>query len=527
MKDLTSSVYTFEKLIDGNFLYVDKTEYIWKLIQPAYGQYFLSRPRRFGKSLTVSTLEAIFQGKKELFKGLALYDKPYDWKPYPTLRISFADVDDTVNSAEGLTAYLMSTVNMAAKQQNVELTEKTVAKRFLELIQILAANEKVVILIDEYDKPILGNAINPEIESIQKVLKGFFSVIKDTEPYQRFVLLTGVSKFSHVSVFSDLNNLTDITMEADFATMLGYTQEEVEFYLGDRIEQLVGQTGTSKEEMLLKIKQWYNGYRFEENAPTVYNPVSLAQFFRNKGKFNNYWFQTGTPKFLLDLIKEKKFNCAAALNEPVSAAFFNAFEISNLDPMILLYQTGYLTIEKAVDEPVPFTDQTMRLYYMHFPNREVESSFNDCLLEYYAAVKQQDAAKMQLDLVSAVGHGNVDEFMKILQTMFANIPYDIHCKEEFYYQSLFYLICYMLQVYVQAEVRTNDGRIDMTIQAGDWIYVIEFKLNKSAEEAMKQIKDKDYAQKFQRDGKRIMLIGVNFNSESGQIENWISEELKN
>ncbi|NCA78375.1 MAG: AAA family ATPase, partial [Alphaproteobacteria bacterium] len=292
-------------------------------------------------------------------------------------------------------------------------------------------------------------------------------------------------------------------------------------------EQLVEQTATSKEEMLLKIKQWYNGYRFEENAQTVYNPVSLAQFFRNKGKFNNYWFQTGTPKFLLDLIKEKKFNCAAALNEPVSAAFFNAFEISNLDPMILLYQTGYLTIEKAVDEPVPFTDQTMRLYYMHFPNREVESSFNDCLLEYYAAVKQQDAAKLQLDLVSAVGHGSVDEFMKILQTMFANIPYDIHCKEEFYYQSLFYLICYMLQVYVQAEVRTNDGRIDMTIQAGDWIYVIEFKLNKSAEEAMKQIKDKDYAQKFQRDGKRIMLIGVNFNSESGQIENWISEELKN
>lgn len=396
MKDLTSSVYTFEKLIDGNFLYVDKTEYIWKLIQPAYGQYFLSRPRRFGKSLTVSTLEAVFQGEKRLFKDLALYDKPYDWKKYPIIHLDFGNCD--AKSPEELTDYLMDLLRTISDKFQKPLRFTQLSSCFEKLIDDIAGDEKVVILIDEYDKPILGNVNNPLVDEMLQVLKGFFSNIKKTENKQRFVLLTGVSKFSHVSVFSDLNNLTDITMEADFATMLGYTQEEVEFYFGDRIEQLLEETGISKDEMLLKIKQWYNGYRFEENSPTVYNPVSLAQFFRNKGKFNNYWFQTGTPKFLLDLIKEKKFNCAAALNEPVSAAFFNAFEISNLDPMILLYQTGYLTIEKAVDEPVPFTNQTMRLYYMHFPNREVESSFNDCLLEYYAAVKQQDAAKLQLDL---------------------------------------------------------------------------------------------------------------------------------
>ena len=525
MKDLTSSVYTFSDLIQGNFLYVDKTEYIWQLIRPAKGQYFLSRPRRFGKSLTVSTLEAVFQGKKELFQGLALYDKPYDWKTYPIIHLDFGNCD--AKSPEELTDYLMDLLKTISDKFQKPLQFNQLSSCFEKLIDDIAGDGKVVILIDEYDKPILGNVNNPQVDEILQVLKGFFSNIKKTENKQRFVLLTGVSKFSHVSVFSDLNNLTDITMNRKYATMLGYTQEEVEFYFGDRIEQLVEQTGISREELLQKIKQWYNGYRFEENSPTVYNPVSLAQFFRNKGKFNNYWFQTGTPKFLLDLIKEKKFNCAAALDKPVSAAFFNAFEISNLDPMILLYQTGYLTIDKAVDEPVPFTNQTMRLYYMHFPNREVESSFNDCLLEYYAAVRQQDAGRLQLNLVSAVGHGNVDEFMKILQTMFANIPYDIHCKEEFYYQSLFYLICYMLQVYVQAEVRTNDGRIDMTIQAGDWIYVIEFKLNKSAEEAMKQIKDKDYVTKFRCNGKRLMLIGVNFDTESGQIENWLSEELQN
>ena len=315
-------------------------------------------------------------------------------------------------------------------------------------------------------------------------------------------------------------------MNEKYATMLGYTQEELEFYFGDRIEQLVEKTGISKEEMLAGIKRWYNGYRFEENALTVYNPVSLAQFFENNGKFQNYWFQTGTPTFLLKLMKDHEFNYSEALTSPVSGSFFNSFEISNLDPMVLLFQTGYLTIDKAVDAQMPYSNRIIRKYYLYFPNQEVEESFNECVLDYYVAIKKGSAQQFQEELVTAVGDGNVDKFMDILKSVFANIPYSLHLKGEQNYQTVFYVICDMLRLYVQAESYTNDGRIDMVVEAGNWVYILEFKLDQSAEKALKQIHEKNYAQKFRHRGKRIMLIGVNFDSESGQIEKWISEELK-
>lgn len=252
MKDLTSSVYTFEKLIQGDFLYVDKTEYIWKLIQPAYAQYFLSRPRRFGKSLTVSTLEAIFQGQKELFKGLALYDKPYDWKQYPIIHLDLGTSD--IKSPEQLVTFLLKKLEAIAESLNIALDcNQTPTAAFEDLVRAVGQREKIIILIDEYDKPILDNIANPLVNDILSILRGFYSVVKGTEALQRFVFMTGVSKFSHVSVFSNLNNLTDITMEAGFATMLGYTQEELEYYFGDRIELLVEINQSSKEEMLRKI----------------------------------------------------------------------------------------------------------------------------------------------------------------------------------------------------------------------------------------------------------------------------------
>ena len=278
-------------------------------------------------------------------------------------------------------------------------------------------------------------------------------------------------------------------MDARFATMLGYTQEELDANFRDRIAAIAG--NREIDEFKSAIKSWYNGYRFEENAKTVYNPVSLAKFFESCGKFNNYWFTTGTPTFLLELIMKSKFNYSDMFTDPVSESFFNAFEITRLKPMVLLYQTGYLTIKNCVEDKIPFTDQTIRKYYLRFPNREVERSFNEQLLEYCTAIQSESSQDFLSKLITAVGTGDADNFMKLIQSVFAGIPYPIHViMDEHYYQTVFFVICDLLKLMVQAEVCTSSGRIDMMVAAGDWIYVIEFKLNRSAGKAMEQIENK-------------------------------------
>ncbi|MBR6060317.1 MAG: AAA family ATPase [Victivallales bacterium] len=520
MKDLTSSIYTFEDLIRGNFLYVDKTEYIWQLVRPEKEMYFLSRPRRFGKSLTLSTLKAVFEGKKELFKGLAIYDKPYDWKPHPIIHLSFGDYNVMSDALKELPNYLMAKIQKIAQEHTVQISGDMPGLCFGNLIDILSQQEQVVILVDEYDKPILDNILHPNVMDIQKCLKGFFSVLKDRNSQERLLFITGVSKFSHVSLFSDLNNLTDLTMDARYATMLGYTQEELEANFSDRLAVLAD----DHDNLMQEIKRWYNGYRFHRNAATVYNPVSLTKFFESGGEFNNYWFSTGTPTFLLDLIMKSKFNFSLSLNKPVSMSFFDAFEINNLDPMVMLFQTGYLTIDHAEQRQVPFTQKVITEYYLHFPNMEVEESFNDSLLTFCTNVRKQYTQELMLNLVTAVGTGDVDGFMKLFQSIFAGIPYTIHVKDEHYYQTVFYVVCDLLKLLVQAEVCTSDGRIGMMVAAGEWIYVIEFKLNKTADEAMQQIENKDYALKYYKEGKRIMLLGVNFDFNAGNVTDWLKEE---
>ena len=524
MKNLTCSVYTFENLIRGDFLYVDKTEYIWQMIKPAQESYFLSRPRRFGKSLTLSTLKAVFEGKKELFKGLAIYDKPYDWKPYPIIHLdlngcNFSDRNELRNSLCGI-------VRECAEDHHVDLVGDSPEQLFRQLIRALTADGQVVILLDEYDKPILNNITNPECKLILADLKAFYSVIKAFERNLRFVFITGVSKFCHVSLFSDLNNLTDITMDARFATMLGYTQEELESYLKEHIESVEKGQSLDHKAFLAKIKKWYDGFRFHHKSESVYNPVSLANFFERGGEFSNYWFQTGTPSFLLELIMKSKLDFSISLNMPVSASFFNAFEISSLDPLVLLFQTGYLTIDHAEQRKVPYTDMVVTEYYLKFPNQEVEESFNNSLLAYCTTVRKQDSQELILNLINAVGTGNADGFVKLFKSIFAGIPYNIHVKDEHYYQTVCYVVCDLLKLMVQAEVCTSDGRIDMMVAAGEWIYVIEFKLNKSEAEAMQQIENKDYAAKYRKDGKRIMLIGINFDFNAGNVTGWLKEEYR-
>ena len=525
MKDLTSSVYSFEKLRNEGYLYVDKTEFIWNLINPAGESYFLSRPRRFGKSLTLSTLKAVFEGKKELFKGLAIYDKPYDWKPYPIIHLSFADYSAVNDTVEKLNRYLLDKVMTIAEQFSIVLPKDIdSSSAFGKLIDKIYEKSQVVILVDEYDKPILENITNPNVAKILKCLKGFYSVLKDRNNQERLLFVTGVSKFCHVSLFSDLNNLTDITMDARYATMLGYTQQEFEANFSEQIETVEKKLNLSHADLLAEIKNWYDGFRFHANSESVYNPVSLAKFFERGGEFSNYWFETGTPSFLLELIMKSKLDFSVSLNSPVSGSFFNAFEISSLDPLVLLFQTGYLTIDKCVEKKIPFTSKTIREYYLRFPNLEVDESFNNSLLAYCTTVRKQDSQELILKLITAVGTGDADGFMKQLQSVFAGIPYNIHVRDEHYYQTVCYVICDLLKLMVQAEVCTNNGRIDMMVAAGDWIYVIEFKLNKAADEAMQQIEHKDYAMKYRKTGKKIMLLGVNFDFHAGNITGWIKEE---
>ena len=522
MKDLTSSVYSFEDLIQGNFLYVDKTEYIWQLIKPAKEMYFLSRPRRFGKSLTISTLKAVFEGKKELFKGLAIYDKPYDWKPYPVIHLDLNGFD--FGSIEALRSSLCRLMREIATIHHLQLNESKPEQMFREIITELSKKNKIVLLLDEYDKPILNNIGKSECKQILADLKAFYSVIKAFEGKLRFAFITGVSKFCHVSLFSDLNNLTDITMDARYAPMLGYTQSEFESNFKNQIEAVEKTQTLSHQDFLAEIKNWYDGFRFHAESESVYNPVSLASFFEHGGEFNNYWFQTGTSSILFEIMKKQSFNLPEALEATVSSSFFEAFEIGRLNPKTLLYQTGYLTIGKTVKVPVPFTKVMNTEYTLVFPNYEVKSSFNDHLLKYYTNVQTDQSQRLIRNLIQDIGSGNADGFMKQLQTLFANIPYDMRGKEEHDYQTVIYVIFMMLHIFIEGEHRTGEGRIDLMLSAGEWIYVIELKLNKSAEAAMQQIHDKNYALKFRNRGKKIMLIGANLDSERGQLTDWIKEE---
>ena len=517
MQKLTSSIYTFEKLIENNFLYVDKTEYIWRLIDSAPAMYFMSRPRRFGKSLTVSTLEAVFSGKKELFKGLAIYNKSYDWKKYPVIHLDMGNCN--AKNAEELEAFLNDKLTECSEKTETSLQGESITTRFASLIRELATQDSVVILVDEYDKPILNNIGNPELKEMLFVLKGFYSTIKTCEQQEHFVFVTGVSKFCHVSLFSDLNNLTDITMNADYATMLGYTQREFETNFAEWISAAESRQQLPHEAYLREIKNWYNGYRFEEQAETVYNPVSLASFFSDGFKFKNYWFSTGTPSFLLELIKKKNFDFEDALTRPVSGIAFAAYEVDRIEPLALLLQTGYLTIKSS------FVDFGATFYHLDFPNFEVRSAFDTYLLNAYTSITKDELEGIAVGLARHVRSGNTEGIMKDFKTFLAAIPYDIQLSNEKYYQTIFFLLFLMLGVYIEAESRTNDGRIDAVAMCGEWIYLFEFKINRNAECALDQIKEKEYFRKYQHSGKRIILIGANLNTETRQLDDWKQEEV--
>ncbi len=515
---ITTSAYTFENTISGNYLYVDKTDYFHRLVREQNGIFFLSRPRRFGKSLSVSILKNIFKGNKELLEGLKIYDMPYDWKSYPVINLNISKAP--CESSEILNEGLCALLHKSAEENGLNLSEqKHSGLLFGELLDKASKLGKVVILIDEYDKPLVENIYSRHIEDIRLVLENFYINIKASDELLRFVFMTGVTKFSKVSVFSKLNNLRDITMSEAFATMYGYTQEEVELYFGDRIDGLAVKNKVDRIEYREKIQKWYNGFRFHEDAQTVYNPVSLGMFFNENGKFSNYWFSTGSPTFIFKVLKKQNIDFFKTINEYIPDFVLDSFDVSNMQAAPLLLQTGYLTIESSKYMFDKF------MYKLNFPNFEIQMAFEHHLLgmltEKNLQVVSSEINKLQVALYA----NNTDEMYRILISHIAAIPYANRSNMEENYQNIIYSVFRLLGAEIHNEVHMNNGRIDSVIVNRDHIYIFEFKMNQPAKDAIAQIKEKGYAIPYLSDGKPITLIGINFSKKKRNIVEWLEEEL--
>jgi hypothetical protein len=506
-------------MTDG-YTYVDKTGVLYSLVNRSIGkQFFLSRPRRFGKSLLISTFKSLFQGRRDLFKGLAIDSLDYDWKAYPVLHLDMGSMQapTIVEFEEKIVDQLMS----RARELGVEIEKSSIPSIvFTRLCEALAAkspHKQFVMLVDEYDKPLLGTLNTPEVIKFRDALKSFYSVIKTKESLMRFTFITGISKFSKVSIFSDLNNLIDISMSAQFATLLGYTHDEVQKFFPDWIEKLAKTLGVSAEEAFGEIVKWYDGYRFEENSEPVINPVSLGLCLRD-AKFKTYWSETAVPTFLMDLLRDKPINLQI---DDVEEESLGAYEPDCPNVVTLLFQTGYLTIKGFNDF------NGWRTYSLGFPNKEVRNSFNARLARAYLG-NDSSISSTQMKCLRALLANDLDTFFTSMKVFFANIPYDISPRApEETYQAVFCAILYFIGVGVTPEVRTNEGRIDAIMETPDYVYVMEFKRDKSAAEALAQIKEKKYYEKFLASGKKITLVGVNFDSEKKTISEWVVEDLLN
>ena len=519
MEKIATDIYTFAELRKKGFTYVDKTDALYAMASGDVGkQFFIARPRRFGKSLAVSTLKSLFQGEREWFGGLAIEPK-WDWsKKGPVLHLDMGSMQ-APNAAEFRTLLCEHLRRRAIELGVCELTGDIPSVLFTNLIDALASKSpdgQMVLLIDEYDKPLLGHLMKPDVAEFRDELKAFYSVVKTLESKQRFTFLTGVSKFSKVSIFSDLNNLKDWTMHPKTATLFGYMHEEVLKYFPGRIHELAEANGLTDEGAFEEIVRWYDGYKFHPAGKPVINPVSLGCCF-DRNEFNNYWSATAMPTFLLDILRKKPldFSCI-----DISDAELGNYEPSNPRDTTLLYQTGYLTISGFKNLG------GSRLYKLDFPNREVRESFLHDLAPVYSGLREDQAGSAQIAAITALYDHDVPKFLKALKTFFSNIPYSLTDRQnEQMWQTIVYVILRLIGVSAHGEVQTGDGRIDLVAKTPNDIYIVEFKLDRPASEAMEQIKGKEYAGKYALSGKRITLIGISFSAEKRTIVEELVEEL--
>ncbi len=499
------SIQDFEKLRSENFVYVDKTQFAFQLADIG-GSYFLSRPRRFGKSLFLSTLACIFEGKKKLFENTFIYDK-WDWKQrFPIIRISFSNIG---HQELGLEQAIRKRLLNIYSEHELEAESYSISQLFKELIALLHKkyNQKVAVLIDEYDKPIIDHLSDEEIPiavANQKTLKIFYSILKDADPHLKLVFITGVSKFTQVSIFSDLNNLYDLTIEPSFGGICGITDEELNQYFPKEIEKFNAD----------KIKEWYDGYTW--NLETyVYNPFSLLNFFRAQ-KFKNFWFNTGTPTFLIEIAKRKKIYEIESVK--VLESDLDSFDVNNLKLLPILFQTGYLTF-KGLNAP-------RNIYTLAYPNKEVKQSFLESLSKIYISSEEKSATVIALQIEEALIERDTERLKETINTLFASVPYDLWKKDnEHFYHAILHLTFKMMGIYTQSEVHSSRGRMDALVQLDNAIYAFEFKLDKTAEIAIQQIKDKGYLEPFRNENKPLIAIGVNFSTEMKAVEEILVEEV--
>jgi hypothetical protein len=509
-------IQDFEDLRLNGYIYVDKTAYVWKLVTEGK-PYFLSRPRRFGKSLLLTTLKAYFEGKKDSFEGLAISKLETEWRKYPVIHLDFNP--SRYDSTASLTYFIAYRLSEIEKTYQLPPNDDApVEIRFMKLIAELyqKAGEKVVVLVDEYDKPLLESMADENLNAaLRSVLKPFYGVLKSADAALRFVMLTGVTRFSKVSIFSDLNQLREIGLTEKYAGVCGITETELLDYFTPELEAMAKKNGETFEETLEMVRRNFNGYHFCENSEGVFNPFSLLNTFDNQ-RIQYYWFATGTPAFLFNELERTNFD-AGQFNGGISISEtkINDYQPGDTNPVPLLYQSGYLTITGF--------DKKKRRYYLGFPNDEVKYGFLENLLPRYAGGNMDKTSYYVGNLSDTFEAGDLDDFFKQLKAFFSHIPYDLkYEKTESYYQTIFYIVFTLMGQYIETEVRSAAGRADAVVKTKDTIYVFEFKLDStgSAEDALRQIDEKGYLIPYSADGRRVVKAGVVFDTDNRTIGEW-------
>jgi hypothetical protein len=516
LRNMPIGVQDFESLRNDGYLYVDKTALVYRLATTGR-YYFLSRPRRFGKSILLSTLHAYFSGKRDLFRGLALEHLEQQWTVHPILHLDL-NVGE-YRTEEDLRLKLSAKLSQWENQYGKVDYEVTLGGRFESVIRRASqqSGQRVVILVDEYDKPILQTITDKALqETYRTILRSFYGALKSMDAHIRFAFLTGVTKFSKVSVFSDLNNLRDISMDNEYIPLCGITDEEIDTQFVPYVQRLADALGQTYGQVREELKKRYDGYHFCEDSVGIYNPFSLLNTFQSN-RISNYWFETGTPSYLVYLLKKHSYNLEQMATSQCDAEVLNSVDSESTNPVPVIYQSGYLTIKDY--------DPEYQLYTLGFPNQEVEDGFLKFLLPSYTSIDKTQTAFFIVNFVKDIKAGRVDDFLKRLSSLFADTPYELVRDLENHYQNVLFIVTKLMGFYVKAEYHTSEGRIDLLLQTDAYTYVMEFKLDGTAEEAMQQIEEKNYAQPFAADRRTLVKVGVNFSSTTRNIERWIVKRV--